>query len=131
MDEPEGKSTSALVTALYRATLFGVGCALACFAVGKPFEDSAIDGLIVALGGLVAWTTYHLISHRSDTLLMLAMNSLPIWRRPDDPWFPMLVISCLSMLGVGLVMGFVNRPQAEIEPKHEFAWWDAEMDGHG
>jgi hypothetical protein len=38
------------------------------------------------------------------------------------------VITGLAMLGVGLVMGFVNRPQA-AEPVHDFAWWDAEMDG--
>jgi hypothetical protein len=129
MDEIEGETTSARLTASRRATLVGMACALACVVAGKPFEDSAIDGLIVTLGGLIAWTTYHLISHRTDGLLMVAMNTLPIWRRPDDPWLPTLVITSLSMLGVGLVMGLVNRPQATREPDHDFAWWDAEVDG--
>ena len=42
------------------------------------------------------------------------------------------MITTLAMLGVGLVLGLVNRPQAEVEPAPaEFRLWDAELDGPG
>jgi hypothetical protein len=129
MDDLETESTHARRIAIRRAILIGIACASGCFAFGKPVETALIDGVIVTIGGLIAWTTYHLISHRSDGLMLVALNTLPIWRRSAEPWLPTLIITGLAMLGVGLVMGLVNRPQPEREPDRDFAWWDADLDG--
>ncbi len=129
MDDREVEATQARRIAIRRAILIGLACASGCFAFGKPVEDALIDGAIVTVGGLIAWSTYHFISGRNDALMLVLMNTLPVWRRPADPWLPTLVITGLAMLGVGLVMGLVNRPQANREPDHDFAWWDAEVDG--
>ena len=129
MDNFEDESSHARWTAFRRALWIGAACAAGCFAFGKPADGAIIDGLIVTFGGLVAWFTYHLISHRSDALLLVLMNTLPIWRRSEDSWVPTLIITGLAMLGVGLVMGLVNRPQSEGQSDRDFAWWDAEVDG--
>jgi drug/metabolite transporter (DMT)-like permease len=129
MDELEEGSTDARRIAFRRAILIGVVCGSGSFVFGKSIENAMIDGVIVTLGGLVAWTTYHLISRRTDGLMLVAMNTLPIWRRPADPWLPTLVITGLAMLGVGLVMGLVNRPQRESVPDRDSIWWDADLDG--
>jgi hypothetical protein len=129
MDELEPESTHARRIAIRRAMLIGVACALVSFAFGKPIENAMIDGVIVSMGGLIAWTSYHLISHRTDGLMLVALNTLPIWRRSVEPWLPTLVITGLAMLGVGVVMGLVNRPHAESEPDRDFTWWDADLDG--
>lgn len=129
MDEFDGETSDVRRIAIRRAMLVGVACSTACFAFGKPVDASIIDGLIVTLGGLIAWTTYHVISHRSDSLMMVALNTLPIWRKSEDPWLPTLVITGLAMLGVGVVMGLVNRPEAAGMPDRDFVWWDAEIDG--
>ena len=123
------EATNARRTAIRRAIGIGAACGLACFAFGKPADAAAIDGAIVTIGGLIAWTTYHLISGRSDFLTLALLNTLPIWRRSADPWLPTLIITSLTMLGVGIVLGFVNRPQASEEPAPDFSWWDAEIDG--
>ena len=129
MDDREVESTRARRIAIRRALLIGVACAAGGCVFGKPVDASLVDGAIVAIGGLIAWSTYHLISHRSDALMLVVMNTLPVWRRPSDPWLPTLVITGLAMFGVGLVMGLVNRPQSEGQPDRDFAWWDAEVDG--
>jgi hypothetical protein len=119
-------------TVLRRAIAVGGACSIGCLALGKPLIDATTDGLIATLGGLVAWTIYHLISRRTDAVGLVAMNTLPLWRDPRDPWLPTLVITTLAMIGVGLVVGLVNRPQAEAEPATaEFRLWDAELDGPG
>lgn len=132
MDDVDPETTHARRTAVRRALAVGGACILGCLAFGKPPADATIDGLIAALGGLVAWTTYHLISGRVDALALAAMNTLPVWRDPRDPWLPTLVITTLAMLGVGVVMGLVNRPPAAIAPAGiEHDWWDADLDGPG
>ena len=132
MTDIDPENIHARRTVLRRAFAVGAACMIGCLAFGKPPIDATIDGLIATLGGLVAWTVYHLISRRPDALGLAALNTLPVWRDPRDPWLPTLVITTLAMLGVGLVLGLVNRPQAGIEPAPaEFRLWDAELDGPG
>jgi len=129
-ENPGTPEIQARRNALRRALALGAGVTAVCLAVGKPTASAATDGLIVAFGGLVAWTVYHLVARRHDALALVAMNTLPVWRDPDDPWLPMLVITTLAMLGVGLVMGLVNRPEALARPDpSEMGWWDADLDG--
>jgi hypothetical protein len=131
MTDIDPEKTHARRIVIRRAFAVGAACSIGCLAFGKPPIDATTDGLIATLGGLVAWTVYHLISRRSDSMGLAAMNTLPIWRDPRDPWLPTLVITNLAMLGVGLVLGLVNRPRADETAMADFAWWDAEIDGPG
>ncbi len=131
-DQPVDAEALAARRRTFRLALaVGGASGLACLAFGKTPENAIADGLMASFGGLIAWSTYHLISGRNDASGLVGLSTLPLWRESDDPMVATLVINSLVMLMVGVVMGIVNRPPRS-EPDFDAddgSTWDRELDG--
>jgi hypothetical protein len=109
---------------------------------GRGFRSAATLATVSALGGLIAWAVYHLISRRNGGLGIFFMALVGTWdlRRPVIPPFEealtdralaIVIMALVSVFGalVSVLFGLLARRHQKADGQPILSpLWDAEID---